>query len=82
MAHMEVLAMLHCMLHALGLEGIECFQVWAKGIPVKVREGCLREEGMKLGKQEVALGGFQEEKIVGVLGGRDRAHKPSHLRAR
>ncbi len=35
---------------------------------------------MKLGKKEVALGGFQEEKIVGVMGGRDRAHKPLHLR--
>jgi len=80
LAHMEFPAMLLCMLHALGLEGIECFQVWAKGIPVKVREGCLREEGMKHGKQEVALGGFQEEKVVGVLGGRDRACKPLHLK--
>jgi len=35
---------------------------------------------VELGKQEVALGGFQEEKIVGVLRGRDGAHKPSHLR--
>jgi len=58
LAHMEFPAMLLCMLQALGLEVIKCFQVWAKGIPVKVREGHLREEGMKLGKQEVALGGF------------------------
>jgi len=80
LAHTEFPAALLCMLHALGLEGIKCFQAWAKGIPVKVREGCLREEGMKLWKQEVALAGFQEEKIIGVLGGRDGACEPSNLR--
>jgi len=58
------------------LRGIECFQTWAKGIPVKVGEGSVREEGMKLRKQEVVLGGFQEERIVGVLAGRDGAIMP------
>jgi len=58
--------MLPCMLHALRLKGIECFQTWAKRM-----EGSLREQGMKLGKEEVMLGRFQKEKVVGVTGGGD-----------
>jgi len=79
LAHPKFPAMLLCMLHALRLKGVEFFQMWAKQIPVKIWEGSLREEGGKLGKKGVALGRFQEEKVIGVMGGRDRACEPLHL---
>jgi len=38
------------LLHAVGLQSVQGFQAWAKGVPVKSREGSLSEEGMELGK--------------------------------
>jgi len=80
LAHAELLAVLLGVMHAVGLQNVQGFQVWVKGVPVKSRESSLSEEGMELGKQQMALRGFQKEVIVRILGGRDSTGKPLHLR--
>ena len=61
------------MLHALGLDGIECLQARAKGVPVKTRKGRLSEEGMQLGENGVLLQLVQQDLVVSVVGGWDGA---------
>jgi len=46
LAHAELSTAFFCKLHALGLQSIQSFQVWAKGVPVKGGEGSVSEEGM------------------------------------
>ena len=71
LAHTNFPAMLLCMLHALGLEGIQGLNTWAKGVPIKCWERGLQKEGMEFGVEEVALGRLEEELDVGILGGWD-----------
>ena len=60
LAHVEFLAMLFCMLHALRLEGIQGLNAWAKGVPIKCWEGGLQKEGMEFGQEEMMLGRLEE----------------------
>ncbi len=48
-AHIELLAALLGKLHAVGLQSIQGFQAWAKGVPIKSREGSLSERVWSLG---------------------------------
>ena len=50
LAHAELPAAFLSKLHTLGLQSIQGFQAWAKGVPVKSREGSLSEKGMELGE--------------------------------
>ena len=81
LAHTEFPAMLLCMVHAVGLQGVQGFQAWTKGVPIKGGERGIGEEGMELGKELVLMGGCQEEVIIGITGGRNGASETTHLGA-
>ena len=71
--------MLLCMLHALGLEGVQSLNAWAKGVPIKGRERGIHKEGMEFGQEEVAMGRLEEELVVGILGRWDSTRQLTSL---
>jgi len=68
LAHPKFPAVLLCMLHTLGLEGVQSLNAWAKGVPIKGRERGIHKEGMEFGQEEVAMGRLEEELVVRIPG--------------
>jgi len=77
LTHLELPAVLLCMLHTLGLEDVQGLNAWAKKVPNKSQERGLQKEGMKFGQEEVAMGKLEEELVIGIPGRGDDTHQPS-----